>query len=71
MRRETDGVGEVMEKLDEASGEALNAGNGISLRSKSAAEQERQLLLCTGKLSEVAQTLERRVGRFKPESYSI
>ncbi len=65
MRRETDGVGEVMEKLDGASGEALEAGNGISSRSKSAAEQERQLLLCTGKLSEVAQTLERRVGRFK------
>lgn len=65
MRQETNEVGNVMAKLDTASSEALSAGDGISKRSAIAAEQERQLLECTSKLSEVAETLERRVSRFK------
>ena len=65
MRRETDGVGDVMKKLDKASDAALAAGIGIFERTGSAAVQERELQRCTGDLSEVAATLERRVSRFK------
>jgi methyl-accepting chemotaxis protein len=65
MRRETDGVTSVMGKLEEASEAAMAAGSGISRRTVSAAEQQEELARCTGKLSEVAATLERRVGRFK------
>ena len=65
MRRETDAVGAVMEKLDIASGEALAAGDGITKRAGQAEIQEKELLSCTTQLTEVAATLERRVGRFK------
>jgi len=65
MRRETEDVSRVMSNLDKASDNALTAGTGIIKRTEIATEQEKKLLKCTADLSEVASTLERRVGRFK------
>ena len=65
MRRETEGVGEVMGKLEKATREALDAGKGITMRSESAAAAEERLRNCTTRLSEVAETLSRRVDGFK------
>ena len=65
MREDTEGVGQVMNRLDAASERAHEAGAEISSRSESAAETEKSLRQCTGKLTEVAGTLERRVSRFK------
>jgi methyl-accepting chemotaxis protein len=65
MNLETDAVGEVMKKLDRASGEAEEAGKVISSRTERAEIQKNELLSCTSQLTEVAATLERRVSRFK------
>jgi len=65
MRRETEDVTRVMGNLDKASDDALTAGAGIIKRTEIATEQEKKLRKCTADLSEVASTLERRVGRFK------
>lgn len=65
MREETEGVGTVMNRLDAASERAHEAGTDIAARSESAATTDEQLQRCTGELSEVASTLERRVSRFK------
>jgi methyl-accepting chemotaxis protein len=65
MREETEEVGQVMSRLDAASDRAHEAGSEIRQRSEKAATTEEQLRSCTGKLSEVAATLDRRVSRFK------
>ena len=65
MREETDGVGQVMGRLDAASERAHEAGLEISSRSSRAEESEKKLQICTDELSEVAVVLEHRVSRFK------
>ena len=65
MREETEEVGRVMSRLDAASDRAHDAGSDIRQRSEKAASTEEQLRNCTGKLSEVVATLDRRVSRFR------
>ncbi len=65
MQEETEGVSQVMGRLDAASDRANDAGADIRHRSDNAVESEKQLQRCSAELSEVAATLERRVSQFK------
>ena len=65
MRRETEAVEDLVTKLESATGEARIAGEAISTSSESVVDLENRLVASTGKLGEVAATLELRVSRFK------
>ncbi len=65
MKKETEGVGDVIGRLETASNMATEAGADITGKTEDAVNSQERLSLCTAKLSDVAVKLNRRVELFK------